>query len=138
MLNPYFFPTALALVLSAGLPDAGPPKPLAVDNRKLFDDYGSNELAADRKYRGQILEVTSILDRVEVDETGGIVFYLTSRNPFSFTYAALETEAAKKDDRIEKLTRGDKVVVTCVCVGRKVGMPLLGGCVLKKAFRRGD
>ncbi len=42
----------------------------------------------------------------------------------------------KGDDRIEKLTRGDKIVVTCVGVGLTAGIPVFGGCVLQKAFRR--
>lgn len=123
----------LALVLSAG--DAGA-KPISVQNQKLFDDYASNEVAADKRYRGQLVEVTSILRGVEKDFTDGIVFKLGTRNPYLSTYAALETAVAEKDDRIEKLSPGDKVVLTCVCVGRNLGVPVLGGCVLQKAFRR--
>jgi len=126
--------TILLALLMTGGPDAGV-KNLAVDNRKLFDDYNANQLSADKKYKNQILDVTAILDQLELDEEGGIVLHLVTRNPFMRTYAALETAAAKNDDRIEKLTKGDKVIITCVCVGRNQGVPVLGGCVLQKAFR---
>lgn len=116
-------------------PDAGV-KPLAVDNRRLFDDYATNEFAADKRYRNQILTVTGVLSAVETDETGGAVFRLVTRNQFLPTYAALETGPALKDDRIEKLAPGDKVIITCVGVGRHLGVPVLGGCVLQRAFRR--
>lgn len=118
--------------LLAGSPDAGV-KPIAVDNRALFDAFTANEVAANKRYKNQIVQVTGIISAVEEDE--GIVFRLATRNRFMSTYAALETAAAAKDDRIEKLTPGDRVIITCVCVGKNQGVPVLGGCVLDKAFR---
>lgn len=111
-------------------------KPTAVDNRKIFDDYSSNEVAADKKYNGQLLEITSILHSVEKDDGGGIVLRLATRNQFVQSYAALDSARAEGDDRIVKLARGDKIVVTCVGVGLTAGIPVFGGCVLQKAFRR--
>lgn len=124
---------ALLALLLAGSPDAGP-APIAVESRALADAFDSNEVAANRRYKGKLVRVTGILNGVDQD-TEGITFRLAVRNPYLSTFAGLDSSAASKDDRIEKLTRGDKVIVTCVCVGRQAGTVLLGGCVLEKAFR---
>jgi hypothetical protein len=49
-----------------------PPEPAqAVDARTLIADYKANEVSADGHYRGKLLEVTGVVDRVS--DIGGVV-----------------------------------------------------------------
>lgn len=43
---------AVLLAVLAGTPDAGV-KPIAVDNRALFDAFDQNEVAANKRYKNQ-------------------------------------------------------------------------------------
>lgn len=98
----------------------------------LSADYGANEVAADEKYKGKIVEVDGLVDSIGKDITNTIYVTLSSGEemaildkPQLFFSDAHEKEAAN-------LSRGQPLLAKCRCEG-KFGNILLKNCVIEAA-----
>ncbi|MEK7995079.1 MAG: hypothetical protein AAB403_14835 [Planctomycetota bacterium] len=92
----------------------------------LFADYKANEIAADQKYKGRVLQVTGTVDSIAKDITG--TMYVTLKgDEFIGSIQCLFDDAHA--NQLAGLQRGMKVSVKGKC-GGKIMNVLLNGCVL--------
>ena len=102
--------------------------PVEVTAQRLFADYDANEVAADDKYRGKVLRITGIVDRIAKTITDDAYIALRTSNEFEPVDATL---ADAKD--AASLKRGEKVVVRCRGQGKMVD-PVVDGCVIEHVY----
>lgn len=110
----------------AGRPRAVNAPTIEVENRKLWNDYEANEVAADDAYKGKRLKVTGVVASIDKNVTNDVVITLASPNEFMNTMAAMEDSESKKAAALKK---GAKIVLVCEGNGRIVGTPSLADCV---------
>ncbi len=102
---------------------------VSVDNRKLWQDYEANEVAADNAYKGRPLKVTGIVASIDKDFMDDVVLHLASPNEFMNTMATMtKSEGAKS----AALSKGNRVVLLCEGKGRVLGTPALDGCTFEQ------
>lgn len=87
--------------------DPAEPGPLRVDAVALWTAYRHNQVAAEDRYRDQLLELEGEVDRVDRDHRGRIRVHFKV-NTFN-TLQALYPEAARDD--VARLKPGEKVCV---------------------------
>ena len=63
---------------------------VAVSSSQLFNDYQSNEVAADNKYKGKQLLVTGTVASIDKGPFGGLVLQLAASNQFMSTITTAE------------------------------------------------
>lgn len=70
------FPVALALLLFSGCEDSGTPT-ISVSSSQLYADYRANEVAADAKYKGKILDISGTVTGIGNDilDNGYVTLY---------------------------------------------------------------
>ncbi len=98
---------------------------VVVENRKLWDDYEANEVAADNFYKGKVVQVSGTVASIDKDFMDQIVVHLAGPNEFENTMATMEKSEA---GRAAALSKGNKVTVLCEGSGRVVGSPSLSDC----------
>jgi len=104
----------------------------------LRDEYRVNEIAADTRYRGKVIEVSGGVDRIRRDESGRGLLSLRSTDTAMNTatdhadepgpvtcYFTAETEASASEVR-----PGDDVSIWGRCEGRSAGAVALAGSVV--------
>ncbi len=98
-----------------------------VDAVGMWRDYDANEVAADQKYKGQVLLVRGTVDSIDKNFLGQIVVHLRSPNQFAPTMATVESSEASK---AAALSKGQKVALRCKGGGKIVMSPTLEDCTL--------
>lgn len=106
-----------------GRPAAAPA--VQVEARKLFDDYQSNEVAADELYKGKELLVRGKVESIDKDFMGDIIVRLQTSNQFMSAMASMEDS---EKGRAARLAKGQSVAVRCTGRGIVIGTPSLGDC----------
>lgn len=96
-------------------------------------DYQSNEVTADDRYRGKIIDVTGIVKAVKKSVLGDPYVALSTSNMFESTDARFSAEDATV---LRSFLRGDKVILRCVGNGVALGSPQIEDCVLLRHYRR--
>ena len=98
---------------------------MTVSLARLAADYEANEVAADMKYKGKLLEVTGRVQSIDKDAFDGISIALATSNERMPARAsvdkALESTAAQ-------LTKGQTITVRCKGGGLLIGSPILRNC----------
>jgi hypothetical protein len=113
--------TATTTVKTVAVPVVAMP----VDNRKLWNDYEANEVAADATYKGKALKVSGVVASIDKDFMDNVVLRLASPNEFMSTMATMEhSETA----RSAALNKGQTVALLCTGKGRLMGSPALDDC----------
>lgn len=107
-------------------PDAAPMVVAsAVTATRLFDDYKANEVSADDKYKGKIVEVTGILKRVAKDaDERPYAELVADRYEVNEVTAYFGVDTAL----LGKLKKGQKLEIRCLGAGLVLTSPLLKGC----------
>lgn len=96
-----------------------------VTARQIFEAYQNNEVAADRMYKGQMLEVTGTISGIDSDFSDDAVVKLATSNQF------MDVMAKGDDDfnnAAAQLSKGQKVKLQCVGGGEIAGSALLKKC----------
>ncbi len=96
-----------------------------VDARRLWQDYDSNEVAADNVYKGRILKVHGTVSSISKNFMEDIIVHLASQNQFMDTMAEMKKSEA---GQAAALSKGQRVVLSCEGKGRIVGSPSLDDC----------
>lgn len=99
--------------------------PIVVDNKKLWQDYHANEVAADAVYKGKRLLVSGTVASITKGMLDEIVVHLVSPNEFENTMATIDkaqTSAAGA------LSKGQRISVLCEGGGMVIGDPSLRDC----------
>lgn len=100
-----------------------PPAALQVAAPKLFDDYQSNEVAADQQYKGKTLEVAGTVSGISKNAFGSIYVELRTSNEFMGIHAN-----GLPENVAAGLTKGQKITVRCTGNGLLMGSPMLDDC----------
>lgn len=114
----------------APAPAPGPPEELgsaAVEAKaaQLYTDYQKNEVGADAKYRGKVVRVVGIVDRVAKDIAGDALVRLQA--PAKNYIQARFTD----ESQLIPLEPYDIITIRCVGDGWSLGVPVLKRCVLE-------
>lgn len=107
---------------------AAPPAPaLKVTARELAGAYEANEVAAQKRYGGQRLEVTGVVDGVDLDMLDNPVLKLVGVNEFLPAQASFTKDYS---DKLGELSKGQKVTITCEKLSEIISAPMLDDCTI--------
>lgn len=99
-----------------------------VTANELFTAYEGNEVAADKQYKGQLLEVSGKVASINSGLGDSANVSLETSNQFS-------SVTASGDDAFNEaaagLSKGQDVVVVCKGDGEVIGSPMLKDCVIQ-------
>jgi hypothetical protein len=101
---------------------------IAVHATQLLADYKANEVAADERYKGKVIQVTGYVDSIGKDILDSM--YVTLKAGGRYEFASVQCFFPKKDkDQLSQLRKGQAVTITGRCQGKMMNV-LLKGCVL--------
>lgn len=100
--------------------------PIAVTAPVLVADYEANEIAADRKYKGQILEITGVVDSIGKDILDSMYVTLDSDERFGITNVQCFFDKSEETN-LAALSKGRSLTVRGRCDG-KFGNVLIKDC----------
>ncbi len=107
------------------------PQPIDVSAAQLIADYGSNQVAADNKYKGPVLQVNGLLDSVNKDILGNpYIVIKASLDSFNSVQCAF---AQGQESQLSALQHGDQIVVQGEINNYILGSPMLSNCSLIQA-----
>jgi RNA polymerase subunit RPABC4/transcription elongation factor Spt4 len=110
------------------LPQTGQVTAIQINAAQLHREYEDNEVAADVKYKGQVLLVDGSINSIEKDMFDHIVLYLRTGDDFNKVMATLEDAEAGK---AAALKRRQSVVLLCIGGMRIMGSASLSGCRIR-------
>lgn len=102
--------------------------PIAVTAPVLVADYEANEIAADRKYKGQILEITGVVDSIGKDILDSMYVTLDSDERFGITNVQCFFDKSEETN-LAALSKGRSLTVRGRCDG-KFGNVLIKECAI--------
>lgn len=129
-------PSPVAPAESSPAPVVEPEKPktrkgFKISAATLIAAYEANEVAADEKFKGKLIEVTGVIDSIAKDILGDPYVTLGSGKDFEVSHiqAMFPASAAKQ---LAGLRKGQTITVQCDCAGKV--MNVLGkDCGVKPA-----
>lgn len=101
--------------------------PLAVTAVDLFKAFEANEVAAQAEYGNRVLAVTGTINEIALDITDDPVLRLRAGSDYDYVTANFT-----KDDSlvIGRLSKGQKVTVTCSKLREVLGTPVMQECAV--------
>jgi hypothetical protein len=93
---------------------------------QLYEDYAANEIAADKKYKKMILEVSGDVVDIGKGATGTIYIALQGDPHIGVVKCFFSKNA---EDKIAGISKGQYVTIKGKCSGKMINM-LLSGCML--------
>jgi hypothetical protein len=103
---------------------AATPAAIHVKGPDLLRDYRKNEVAADDKYKGKLVEVDDIVSDIQAGALSGAWLNLSGGS------LRAGFEDAEKGP-VAKLQKNQRVTVVCTCNGLTLGTLFLRDCSLK-------
>lgn len=97
---------------------------IVVSAREIASDYDDNEVAADQKYKGKILEVSGIIVNV-FSSNDRMVVQLAGKKEIPFITALGNNDFNQYATTLKK---GQNVVLICKGDGEVIGFPQLKNC----------
>ncbi|MHC5079772.1 MAG: OB-fold protein, partial [Planctomycetota bacterium] len=110
---------------SSEKPAEGKPA-LTVSAAQLFKDYEENEVAADEKYKGKILQVSGEVSDIGKDIMDKMYVNLKTENMFMHVQCYFSD---KHKDKLKTMKKGQQVTIKGKCDGKLMGVNLRG-CLL--------
>lgn len=101
---------------------------LPVTAQQLFDAYDSNEVAADKQYKGKLLQIDGKVASIDSGFTDNAQVQLATSNDF-MSVTATGNEAF--DDAAASLSKGQSISLLCRGEGEIIGSPMVGDCVIQ-------
>lgn len=95
---------------------------------QLARDYHDNEVAADEKMKGKIIEVSGTVQSIDKSFTDSIVIALRTGNEFMAAHMNMDDS---EKDKAMTLKRGAKVVIRCERMARTMGSPYGSDCTFQ-------
>ena len=81
---------------------------------RLYEDYKANEVAADEKYKGKILQVTGVVGNIGKDIVGIMYISLKTNDLIGSVQCMF---AGEHKERISQISKGTKVTIKGKCSG---------------------
>lgn len=100
---------------------------IRVSSQALAAAYSANEVAAQKRYGDQTLDVTGTVEGVVLDITNTPVVHLDGINPFLPVQASFDKSAG---DQLSAFSKGQTVTVRCTSITSVISAPMLSGCTL--------
>lgn len=94
---------------------------------QLFTEYQANEVAGDRKFKGQQLLVSGTVDKVESDISNSANVHLSVGDEYGFN-TVIANGDSDFDNQAAELSKGQQVVLNCTGGGELIGSPVLDDC----------
>jgi len=88
-------------------------KPIKITASKLADEYDSNKIAADKKYKGKLLEVTGVISDIGTDIMGTPYYALETDKGYIVQCMVPKANI----DEMTEFKKGDGIVITRYCKG---------------------
>lgn len=101
---------------------------IPVTAQQLFDAYDSNEVAADKQYKGQLLQISGTVASIDSGLTDNAQVQLATSNDFMSVSA---TGDENFDNAAASLNKGQSVTLLCRGEGEVIGSPMVGDCVIQ-------
>ncbi len=94
---------------------------------ELFNSFSTDEKSAEKKYLGQVLQVSGIIDEVYPDEEGAQIVMLKNESGELVAAVTLETSETKK---IANYNEGDPINLKALCSGMLMEVTLSKGVII--------
>lgn len=91
----------------------------------LYEDYEADEVAADAKYLGKILEISGRVQTSDNDQENNKKIILNTGDPLS------EIQCIMAENNHEEVEIGEEISLRCICTGKLMDI-VLNKCVLIK------
>lgn len=98
-----------------------------VTAKELYSEYKENEVAADKKYKDQIIEVSGEIENIGKDIANTIYITLKTGETLGNVQVMFSDEY---EDQVAQLSKGQKVTVRGVCSGLALLNVLVKGGIL--------
>lgn len=98
---------------------------IAVSAREIASDYDDNEVAADQKYKGKILEVSGIVASIDSSVGDQAIVQLVGKNEFQTVSTQGNNDFTQYATTLKK---GQNIVLICKGDGEVIGFPQLKNC----------
>lgn len=124
-----------AIMLACASPEqeeadvSGQPPEVTTSAAQLSHDYEANEVAADARYKGRIVQVTGTVESVGKDLTDTMYVSLSGGDPYQIIGLVQCFFAASHQSELARMQKGMMVTVKCKCDG-KFGNILMKGCAM--------
>jgi hypothetical protein len=102
-------------------------KSLSITAEQLFQQFSSNEQAANKLYLNQVLEVSGNIAEIKHTEQGKDVIILKSDDPMFGTSCTLENNTGES----ASLKAGDSATIKGICTGYLTDVVLIRSTLLK-------
>jgi hypothetical protein len=97
---------------------------------KILSDYKNNQVAADNKYKGNLVQVTGIVDDVKKDIMSNPYVTLGTGQQFELPQVqAFFTDSM--NNQLAQLNKGSKITVVCKVDGLMIMNVLVKDCLIK-------
>ena len=103
---------------------------LNISASELINAYKENEVKADKMYKGRIVEVNGIVDKIDSDISDKAVVRLSDGDEFTFYNISCYVDNDNQDKACE-LKKGQNVTIVGVADGEIVGEPSIKDCKIK-------
>ena len=104
------------------------PQGIKVTAKELRDAYEQNEIAAEKKYDGQLVEVTGIVDNIGTDILKDVYITLSTGKVLHSVQCYFEGDA--EIDKVATLVSGQEVTVIGTCKGLTLTSVTVRDCVI--------
>ena len=112
-------------------PKATDEPPIETTAEALVSEYNGNVIAADKKYKGKVLDMTGKVSRIARNRPGKVTVEFEGEQGWPVN---CDFNSKDAQDQLGELVVGDSVVIRGWCQGKVDEVITLGGCsVLKKA-----
>lgn len=105
------------------------PTAMAVDIRQILGDYEGNEVAADNRYKGRLIEVTGIVDDIKKDLMDNLYVTLGTGKQFEIPKIQAFFDDSM-NNQLGQLRKGQRLTVVCTVKGLMMNV-LAEECVIK-------
>ena len=104
-------------------PDSNPS--VIITASKLYKEYNSNEIAADEKYKGKIIEVTGVIRDIGNDIMDNAYITLVGNEYFGDIQCYFNEKSV-----VAKLSKGKRITVIGSCSGLMMNVQI-NNCIVK-------
>ena len=94
---------------------------------ELYEAYSNNENKANKKYTGNVIQLSGEIDEIYPDENNAPVVVLRSDSGDLVSVVTLETSQEKK---IASYNEGDQITVKALCSGKLMEVTLNKGLIV--------
>lgn len=121
-------PSALVSNQEQPAQEAAPtPSAIQISAHDLFSHYEANEVAADKNFKGQILEVSGSVKGIASGISDGANVEFSVGDEYGFN-TVTATGDASFDNFAATLSKGQQLTLRCTGAGEVIGQPMLKDC----------